>query len=100
MPVERILLCLAGVIAALGLVKLMQHRQNQLRALLSSYVERQSKWARKRAKAAAAAQRAAVEKGPDPDLLPFSARQIADNLPTENGQESGSPIPEKMVAGR
>ncbi len=52
MSPELVVLGLAGLIAIMGLVKLMRRRQEHLRGLLKTHVDKQMEWSRKKARAA------------------------------------------------
>jgi hypothetical protein len=59
------MLALAGILATVMLVKLMQRRQQQLLELLRAYSNSQLDWSRKKARAAIIARRAALQKADD-----------------------------------
>jgi hypothetical protein len=61
MSPERIVLCLAGFIAVIMLVRLMLRRQQQLVELLRANSESKLEWSRKKARAALIARRAALQ---------------------------------------
>ncbi len=68
MSPELVVLGLAGLIAIMGLVKLMRRRQEHLRGLLKTHVDKQMEWSRKKARAALMARRAAKRKATPEDL--------------------------------
>ena len=68
MSPERVVLGFAGLIAVMGLVKLMRRRQVHLRGLLKTHVDKQLEWSRKKARAALMARRAAKRKSTPEDL--------------------------------
>lgn len=79
MSPEWILMGVAGLLAILGLVRMMLSRQDHLRGLLRSYVDTQMEWSRKKARAAIMARRAAKQKANDEDLS-----QLTDLLHEES----------------
>lgn len=82
MSPERIVMCLAGFLATMMLVKLMLRRQVQLTELLRKYSENQLEWTRKKARATMIARRAALQKSSDDDVS-----QLTEMLHTAEAQE-------------
>lgn len=80
MPVERLLMLAASVVAGLSLIKLMRQRQSHLMGLLRQHVSRQREWAAKRDRAATMARKAALEKSPDQDAATLGELLTSDGL--------------------
>jgi hypothetical protein len=88
MSPDRVVLGLAGLIAIMGLVKLMRRRQEHLRGLLKTHVDKQLEWSRKKARAALMARRAAKRKAPPQDLTELTDMlHENDPAPTQSSSQ-------------
>lgn len=89
MSPELAVLGLAGLIAIMGLIKLMRRRQEHLRGLLKAHVDKQMEWSRKKARAALMARRAAKRKATPEDLSELT-NMLHENeaaAPTSSSQQ-------------
>jgi hypothetical protein len=91
MPVERLLMLAASVVAGLSLIKMMRQRQNHLMGLLRQHVSRQKEWAVKRDTAATMARKAALEKNPDRYAAALGELLASDGLNSADAPSTQAP---------